>query len=517
MPKQTAFGIDFGTTNTRVAYYDGQRLRMVPFITAAGQSFQLPTLVSYRNGEPVAYGAEARRQQHGVLPPRPLKWLLGGDLPIEVEGSKLEPVEIVADFFRHLKQLVGKAVKAEPLNRAALTIPVHYPPKAREQLQEACEKANIKVTNFFFEPIAAIYCSLTARPVSGVTAVFDWGGGSLDIATVQITGSVAMTRQIDGWHRGGSDFDRAICEQAVNDFLLRQPQIQYTADVILDRMTIGRNLRLLAETAKERLTTAQQASLSYGGFLGSANLLYPITRDQFEALIETDIVGAVTRLDHALHATGTSPKLLARLFLSGGTCNIPRIKDCLAGRFGERIVSRLELPPALRHVGVGSDGTNDIGNATAMGAALLAVHGAEPVFSNAVGVRLADAADDHFYPVFQAGERLTFDRKEVKFFVSDASSGVARLLICDQSDPVLQPAGRLLRIVPVPIDKNETWLKVGFTLDRHLVLKIEASGVKVRAQATDPVWIQHLSLGFHLPTQAAAAAQPTRASVLAAL
>src|SRR5262245_27495108 len=63
MPKQTAFVIDFGTTNTRVAYYDGQRLRMVPFITAAGQSFQLPTLVSYRNGEPVAYGAEARRQQ----------------------------------------------------------------------------------------------------------------------------------------------------------------------------------------------------------------------------------------------------------------------------------------------------------------------------------------------------------------------------------------------------------------------------------------------------------------------
>jgi molecular chaperone DnaK (HSP70) len=477
---------------------------MVPFITAAGQSFQLPTLVSYRGGEPVAYGFDARRQQQGVLPPRPLKWLLGGDLPVEIEGAELDPVEIAADFFRHLKMLVGKSVKAEPLNKAALTIPVHYPPKARQQIHEACEKAQIEITNFYFEPIAAIYCSLAARPVSGVTAVFDWGGGSLDIATVHIKESIAMTRQIEGWHRGGTDFDRAICEQAINHFLLSRPEISHTSDVILDRMAIGRNLRLLAETAKERLTTSQQASLSYSGFLGGANLLYPITRDQFEVLIETDVVGAVTRLDHALHATGTSPKLLARLFLSGGTCNIPRIKDRLAGQFGDRIVSRLELPAALRHVGVGPDGTSDIGNATAMGAALLAVHGAEPVFSSAIGVRLADPAGDHFCPIFQAGESVAFGQRELKFFVSDASSGVALLLICDQNDPVLQPAGRLLRVIPVPIERDENWLKVTCTLDRHLVLKIEASGIKSKAR-TDPVWIQHLGLGFRLPPQSLAA------------
>jgi molecular chaperone DnaK len=510
MTKQTAFGIDFGTTNTRVAYYNGERLRMVPFTTAAGQSFQLPTMVSYYNGEPVAFGFDARRQQQGVLPPRPLKWLLGGDLPIEIEGSKLEPVEIIADFFRHLKKLVGEAVKGEPLQKAALTIPVHYSPKAREQLQEACLKAGIEVTHFFFEPIAAIYCSLTARPVSGVTAVFDWGGGSLDIATVQITDGVAMTRQIEGWNRGGTDFDRAICFQAVNNFLLAQPAIAYTTDEILDRMAIGRKLRFLAEIAKERLTIAQQASLSLDSFL-DGRLLHTIKRSEFEELIETDIVGAVTRLDHVLHATGTTPKLLARLFLSGGTCNIPRIKECLAGRFGDRIVSRLELPSALRHVGVSSDGTNDIGNATAMGAALLAVHGAEPVFSNAVGIRLADAGADQFYPVFQAREPLTFGKKEVKLFVSDASSGVARLLICDQTDPVRQPSGRLLRVIPVPIDKNENWLRINFTLVRNLILKIEASGIKSRALSMEPVCIQHLNLGFHLPPSPAMSARSVRA------
>jgi molecular chaperone DnaK len=517
MPKKTAFGIDFGTTNTRVAYYDGERLRMVRLASQSEHPFQLPSLVSYRDGEPVAWGDDARRQQPGVLPPRPIKWLLGGELPIEIEGTKLEPVDICADFLRHLKLLVSQAVKAESFTAAALTIPVHYPPKARQQLQEACTKAGLAVTNFFFEPIAAIYCSLAARPVSGVTAVFDWGGGSLDIATVQITDGLALTRQIDGWHRGGTDFDHGLCEQAVNEYLLRHPQVRHTAEVILERMSIGRSLRLIAERAKERLTTAQQSSLSLNAFLGGADLLYVITQSQFEDLIENDVRGGVTRLDHALHATGTSPKLLARLFLSGGTCNIPRIKNRLAESFGDRIVNRLDLPAGLRHPAVGPDGTNDIGNATAMGAALLAVHGAEPVFANSLGVRLADAAGDHFCPVFQPRERLTFGRKEFKFFVSDASSGVARLMVCDQNDSILQPTGRLLRIIPVPIDTSENWLKVSFTLDRHLVLKIEATGVKSRAAVAEPVSIQHLNLGFRLPSQEPAmidAATPSRRGII---
>ena len=199
--------------------------------------------------------------------------------------------------------------------------------------------------------------------------------------------------------------------------------------------------------------------------------------------------------------------MLARLFLSGGTCNIPRIKNRLAEEFGDRIVTRLELPAALKHSSVGPDGTKDIGNATAMGAALLAVHGADPVFASAIGVRLAEAAGDRFCPVFQPWEALKFGKpEEVKFFISDASSGVARLLLCDQNDPVLQPSGRLLRIVTVPIDTGENWLKVTFTLDRHLVLRIEASGVKTRADGFEPIWIQHLNLGFRLPPESSAKA-----------
>ncbi len=137
-----------------------------------------------------------------------------------------------------------------------------------------------------------------------------------------------------------------------------------------------------------------------------------------------------------------------------------------------------------------------------MGAALLAVHGAAPVFASAIGVRIADRSGDQFAKVFEPNERLTFGSKECKFFVSDASSGVARLLVCDQDDPVRQPGGRLLRVIPVPIDTDEDWLDVRFTLDRHLVLNVEPSGRRSKARLDGPVTIEHLNLGFRLPPQA---------------
>jgi molecular chaperone DnaK (HSP70) len=494
--KATAFGIDFGTTNTRVAYYDGERLRLVPFVLQGVQFYQMPTLVSYANGAVAAVGPEARRQ--GTLPAKPIKWLLGQVESVEVDGGAREPVEIAADFFRHLRRLVGESIKAEPLTRAAVTIPVHYPPKARQQLQQACALAGIEITHFFFEPIAAIYCSLVANPVSGVTAVFDWGGGSLDIATVQIRDGIALTRQVDGWHRGGTDFDGLICEQALNNFLLANPLAGYTAQLILDRMKPGRDLKLRAETVKIQLSKQAQAALTYGGFLGGKNLSHGVSRADFNDLIEDDVRSGLARLDQALRSSGVTPKILARLFLSGGTCNIPAVRDRLAAEVaGNRMVDGLQLPERLKTPGA-SGGLDNIGNATAMGAALLAVHAAEPVFASSIGVRLADAGGDQFYAVYKAGETVSFKPKVERLFISDASSGVARLLICDQDDPVRQPGGRLLRIVPIPVHRQENWLDVTFTLDRHLVLRVEATGRKETFRG-EPTWVQHLNLGFRIP------------------
>jgi molecular chaperone DnaK (HSP70) len=499
---QSVFGIDFGTTNTRVAHYDGKAMHMVPIYDDRGVSYSLPTQLNYENGRPIAFGYAALQRRQGVLPPQSIKWLLDREDPVEIDGRALDPVQMAADFFLHLRRAVGEAVPSTPMDRAAITIPVEYPPRARLNLLRACERAGIELTHFFFEPVAALYCDLFAHPTSGVAAVFDWGGGSLDIATIKIQDGIAWTRQVEGWHRGGEHFDEMISEQAVEAFLRSHPELPHTAEDILATAR-GRRLRQLAEQLKIEVSQGRRGVMEYVALVGGADLDYALTAAEFEEWIEQSLAEAVNRLKRAIRETGISPGLLARLFLSGGTCNIPAIQERLARQVaGDRIVTSIAIPPPL-HADPG--GMDDIGNATALGAALLAVHGTSPVFAADVGVRLSHAWDDHdaFFPIFRAGERVSFAPRSERFFVSDARSGVARLMVCDRPDANAKPQGRLLRIIPVPIDPNESWLEVEFAVDRHLVLRVTASGRVARAQA-EPAWIPDLNLGFELPARTAA-------------
>src|SRR5262249_1478389 len=156
---------------------------------------------------------------------------------------------------------------------------------------------------------------------------------------------------------------------ALNDFLLTNPQPGFSAEAILDRMRVGRDLKLRAELAKMQLSKQPRVSLSYSGFMGGKNLDYALTRPAFDELIAEDVTSAAARLEQALRATGISPKLLARLFLSGGTCNVPAVRDRLAAQVtGNRIVDRLQLPEQLKAPRA-TEGLDDIGNATALGAA----------------------------------------------------------------------------------------------------------------------------------------------------
>ncbi|WP_406697997.1 Hsp70 family protein [Singulisphaera sp. Ch08] len=504
-----AFGIDFGTTNTRVAYCDGEQVKMVPFHSREhGNTYQIPTAIAYHRGTPVATGFEALMPPRGSLFPEPLKWILGQEEPVEADGESRDRVDIVADFLLRLRERVADSLPNAPLERAAVTIPVHYPPRAREQLDRAFRKAGIEVSHFFFEPIAAIYAGLIGEPASGVTAVFDWGGGSLDIATVQIRDGIALTRQIDGWHRGGSHFDRLVAQQTVNDFLARNPSIEgFPTDTILDRMKVGRDLRLRVEAAKIQLSRHPEASVTFLTFLQGANINYRLRRDEFDELIAPDVRSAIARLERALRASGVTHTTLARLFLSGGTCNIPAIKNRLATDIaGHKLVGSLRLPARMKDSHA-LGGLDDIGNATAVGAALLAVHGSEPVFASAIGVRLS-GEQESFHPIFREGERLDFRPKMERFFVTDARAGVARLLVCDQDDPVIQPSGRLLRVITVPIETDENWIEARFTLDRHLALKVDAAGQqnikrdtfgRISSWPSEPAWVQSLNLGFRIP------------------
>ena len=72
------------------------------------------------------------------------------------------------------------------MTEAVMAIPVDFKPEQRRNLREAAEKAGIRVKSFVSEPTAAyVNCRKDLAGASNV-AVFDWGGGTLDISLISV-------------------------------------------------------------------------------------------------------------------------------------------------------------------------------------------------------------------------------------------------------------------------------------------------------------------------------------------
>ena len=71
-----------------------------------------------------------------MLPPESIKWLLAREDPVEVGGHHVKPVEMAAAFFRHLRKEVAATIQTPSLDLTAITIPVHFPTRAGNNLKK---------------------------------------------------------------------------------------------------------------------------------------------------------------------------------------------------------------------------------------------------------------------------------------------------------------------------------------------------------------------------------------------
>jgi len=258
-------GLDFGTTNSGAAIYDGQRVHVLPIDPAsADPTVKRSTLYITREHE-ITYGREAidtyYRQNIGrpsrmvrqyvgeievtaadmafikdvyvlvdeLTPGRLLRSLKSG-LATSYEGTKIfgryyALEELIALFLRHIRERVeeetGQRVEGLVLGR-----PVNFVGgkgdednrRAQERLCQAAGRAGYPEVQFELEPVAAaLHYELTIdRPQNAV--VFDFGGGTLDITVIRI-GQPGARRvyATGGVGLAGDVFDRRIVEGLLLD------------------------------------------------------------------------------------------------------------------------------------------------------------------------------------------------------------------------------------------------------------------------------------------------------------
>ena len=342
-----AIGIDLGTSNTvAVVRWPDGRTRPLLF---DGQPI-LPSAVYLDEQGRLHIGRDAQRlaqldpTRYEPNPKRRIDetTVLLGDREGPVVGLLSAILQLIAAKARETCGLLPPAV---------LTYPAAWGASRRGLLQEAATRAGWPLVRLLPEPIAAArYFADTLHhpiPDGGALAVFDFGGGTLDIAVVRNqNGAFEVIGSGGAEDLGGLDVDAALVNHLGGLLASRHPEVwrQLSAPVT---PTDRRHRRLFWEDvrgAKEMLSRATVAPVPIPG----VDQALHVTREELEQLARPLLIRAVEETAGVIDQCGLASGQLSGVFLVGGTSRIPLVAQMLHQRLGfaPTALEQPELPVA---------------------------------------------------------------------------------------------------------------------------------------------------------------------------
>lgn len=299
----TAFGIDFGTTNSVLAAanrtdIDTVRLDSPPQEWAQlGFDRVLPTVIADSPGG-LLYGWQAKRTT-GRL--EAVKRLFASEDSVQVGTRTLKVEEAAGVFFRQIKERAAEA--GLTLDQAVVTIPANSRGVARYRTKISAGLSGIEVLALINEPTAAAMAYGRHIGDGERVLVFDWGGGTLDVTILRSVGGVFMEEASKGIQRlGGIDLDAAF-RAAV--------QVLVPAGSSVDAFDL--------ERAKVLLSTQEETVLP---LVGGGTVTVP--RGVLEDAIRPLVVRTSEPIERCLADLGR-PKI-DHLVLVGGSSKIPVVQ-----------------------------------------------------------------------------------------------------------------------------------------------------------------------------------------------
>lgn len=502
------FGLDFGTTNSLVAYVDVEGDEAVPLLDR-GNPLPDPSVLWYHGTECVA-GKDAKdrltRPVLGVSGDvvRSPKRYLGIGTPIHVAGRVLTPAEIVADFFRYLRKacerrLCGLLGRLE-FDRAVLTIPVQLTGRGRQDLREAAGIVGIHVDQFVHEPLAALYGHLRSRPDfqrqfatlrDQVVLVFDWGGGTLDLTLCRFeSGSIVQVQNLGNDLVGGDRFDERIVsfvkEKHVQAYGLRSwPDAEQSE---------GSRARLFQECefAKIDLSSRTQYTVHVRECLRikgpASELRVVVTREDLIELTRDLVKSGIGTIDRLLTSAGQKEESVAFCLSTGGMVRVPYVQEQLQQLFG---ISRVQFAEHGDRI-------------IAQGAAWIAHDRSRACLAKPFEIL---DADNTYVPIVHAGEALPGEgqtkKEEIHFYCVDPRDGFAKLQFARPKEPARTQPGdprQVYDTLTVRVDPDARplveRLVVGVEIDENLVVHVcaESTGRGSKAETE----IHDLEFGLRL-------------------
>ena len=192
-------GIDFGTTNSRMAIVKNGVPTMIPNLYGFETT---PSNVGLLAGGEWSVGEAKPPVALGHVWIGSPKRLLGFGT-VEAAGQEYSPPEIAAKLLLQLKTEAEEHLE-ETVDAAVIAIPASFSHDQRRELREAARLAGLDVQRLIHDPTAtALAYGIDLEPDQSLLVV-DFGGGSLSIAVIDLGEGVFDVKSLAGDGRLGA-------------------------------------------------------------------------------------------------------------------------------------------------------------------------------------------------------------------------------------------------------------------------------------------------------------------------
>jgi len=343
-------GIDLGTTNSLVAYMQGETPAVIP---GEDGSNLVPSVVALDGNNQVIVGNPARNYlietpDHAVYSVKRLMgrgvediqeelkffpFRLADDLqPGEVLRIKIgqrdyTPPEISAFVLRQLKRNAERFFGGT-VTKAVITVPAYFNDAQRQATKDAGRIAGLDVLRLVNEPTAASLAYGLEKRKNGIVAVYDLGGGTFDISILKLHDGIFEVVATNGdTHLGGDDIDNLLITIALDDI---------RGDLGLDLRRSGEAVQRIRQAVIEaKIALSSQPSTKLDVELpGGKRYQREISREMFEQLIQPVIDRTVGPTKQALKDARLKPNQIDEVVLVGGSTRIPKVRQLVQGLFG---------------------------------------------------------------------------------------------------------------------------------------------------------------------------------------
>src|ERR1700752_2505976 len=246
MAEGRVVGIDLGTTDSLVAFMQGDKPVVIPGVDGSnlvpsvvaldpvpsdgsrptvtvGNSarrvlIETPERVIYSVKRLMGRGLEEVQSELKLFPFRLADDVEAGEVPrVQLGELRFTPPEISAYVLRQLKRNAERFF-GSPVTQAVITVPAYFNDAQRQATKDAGRMAGLEVLRLVNEPTAAALAYGLDRQRDGIVAVYDFGGGTFDISILKLHEGIFEVIATNGdTHLGGDDIDNLLIAIALDD------------------------------------------------------------------------------------------------------------------------------------------------------------------------------------------------------------------------------------------------------------------------------------------------------------